>query len=44
MHVTGEPDGDPQKVGFAVTDIITGHQVTQGVLAACLNRERTGKG
>ncbi len=25
MHVTGDPDGEPQKVGFAVTDIITDH-------------------
>jgi len=25
MHVTGDPEGQPQKVGFAVTDIITGH-------------------
>jgi succinate---hydroxymethylglutarate CoA-transferase len=28
MHVTGDPEGEPQKVGFAVTDILTGHQVT----------------
>jgi crotonobetainyl-CoA:carnitine CoA-transferase CaiB-like acyl-CoA transferase len=24
MHITGDPNSSPQKVGYAVTDIITG--------------------
>ncbi|MBB5020202.1 crotonobetainyl-CoA:carnitine CoA-transferase CaiB-like acyl-CoA transferase [Chitinivorax tropicus] len=44
MSLTGEPDGDPQKVGVALTDIMTGLYATIGVLAALADRERTGKG
>lgn len=44
MHVTGDLDGIPQKVGFAVTDILTGQQLTNGIIAAILHRERTGEG
>jgi len=34
MSLTGEPDGPPQKVGVALTDILTGLYATVGVLAA----------
>ena len=44
MSITGEPDGQPQKVGTAVTDIATGLYGTIGVLAAVEQRHRTGKG
>ena len=44
MHVTGDPQGMPQKVGFAITDILTGQQLTNGIMAAVLHRERTGEG
>lgn len=44
MSVTGEPDGEPQKVGVAVTDIFTGLYATSGILAAVHQRETTGKG
>ncbi len=44
MSITGEPDGQPQKVGVAVTDIVTGLYGTIGVLAAVEQRHRTGKG
>ncbi|MFV0493238.1 MAG: CaiB/BaiF CoA transferase family protein [Pseudorhodobacter sp.] len=44
MSVTGEPDGQPQKVGVAVTDIFTGIYAVIGILAALQQRERTGKG
>ncbi|MEL7212820.1 MAG: CaiB/BaiF CoA-transferase family protein [Pseudomonadota bacterium] len=44
MSITGEPDGQPQKVGVAVTDIVTGLYATTGILAAVEQRHRTGKG
>ncbi|MFV0533970.1 MAG: CaiB/BaiF CoA transferase family protein [Cumulibacter sp.] len=44
MHVTGEPDGNPQRVGSQVVDIGTGHVAAQAILAALLNRERHGIG
>jgi crotonobetainyl-CoA:carnitine CoA-transferase CaiB-like acyl-CoA transferase len=44
MSFTGEPDGDPMKVGVAVVDLLAGKDVVMGVLAALLHRERTGSG
>ncbi|WP_233488605.1 CaiB/BaiF CoA-transferase family protein [Rhodovulum sp. 12E13] len=44
MSVTGEPDQPPQKVGVAVTDIVTGLYGAVGVLAAVEQRHRTGRG
>jgi len=48
MSVTGQPDGaegaGPQKVGVALTDIMTGLYATIGVLAALSERERSGLG
>ena len=44
MHVTGDPQGTPQKVGFAIADILNGQQLTNGTMAAVLHRERTGLG
>ena len=44
MSVTGEPDGQPQKVGVAVTDIFTGLYGVIGILAAIEQRHRTGRG
>lgn len=44
MAITGEPAGSPMKHGVAITDIVTGMNATQAVLAALLARERTGRG
>lgn len=44
MHITGERDGPPVKVGVAVTDLTTGLYTSNSVMAALLNRIRTGKG
>ena len=44
MSVTGEPDGPPQKVGVAVTDIVTGLYGTIGIMAAIEQRHTNGKG
>ncbi len=44
MSITGEPDGQPQKVGVAVTDVVTGLYGTIGILAAVQQRHITGRG
>lgn len=44
MSVTGEPDGQPQKAGVAVTDVFTGIYAATAILAALVQRGRTGKG
>ena len=44
MSVTGEPGGQPQKMGVAVTDILTGLYSVIAIQAALLQRQRTGKG
>jgi crotonobetainyl-CoA:carnitine CoA-transferase CaiB-like acyl-CoA transferase len=44
MSVTGAPDGQPQKVGVAVTDIFTGVYAATAILAALVQRGVTGQG
>ena len=44
MHITGEPNGEPQRVGTQIVDVSTGHIAAQSVCAALLNRERHGVG
>ncbi len=44
MSVTGEPDGQPQKVGVAVTDVFTGVYAATAILAAVHQRGVTGRG
>ena len=44
MSVTGSPEGQPQKVGVAVTDIFTGVYAATAILAALVQRGRTGVG
>jgi crotonobetainyl-CoA:carnitine CoA-transferase CaiB-like acyl-CoA transferase len=44
MSITGDPDGQPQRAGVAVTDLFTGLYSVAGILAALHQRERTGKG
>ena len=44
MSVTGEAEGQPQKVGVAVVDVFTGIYAATAILAALHQRDRTGKG
>ena len=44
MSITGEPDGEPQKVGVALVDILAGLFATVGILAALRHRDATGEG
>jgi crotonobetainyl-CoA:carnitine CoA-transferase CaiB-like acyl-CoA transferase len=44
MSITGEADGPPIKVGVAVVDVITGLYAAVAILAALIERGRSGRG
>ena len=44
MSITGSPDTGPQRVGVAVSDIMTGLYAAIGILAALQEREQSGLG
>ena len=44
MSVTGEPDGQPQRAGVPVADIITGMYASIAICAALAHRAETGAG
>jgi crotonobetainyl-CoA:carnitine CoA-transferase CaiB-like acyl-CoA transferase len=44
MDITGDPDGEPQKIGVALADILTGVYGVVAIQAALAARERTGEG
>ncbi len=44
MSITGTADGEPQKAGVALADVMSGHYAVIGTLAALAHRERTGAG
>jgi crotonobetainyl-CoA:carnitine CoA-transferase CaiB-like acyl-CoA transferase len=44
MGITGERDGDPCKVGVAITDVLTGVYASGAITTALLWRERSGQG
>ena len=44
MSLTGEPDGQPQKVGVPVADLFAGLYGCIGILAAIRHRDATGVG
>ncbi|HET7418546.1 MAG TPA: CoA transferase [Solirubrobacterales bacterium] len=44
MSITGEPDGEPLKVGVALVDIVAGLYAAVGILAALEHRRESGEG
>jgi crotonobetainyl-CoA:carnitine CoA-transferase CaiB-like acyl-CoA transferase len=44
MHVTGQPEGPPTKVGISIVDILTGMYAANAVQAAIIRRQKTGEG
>lgn len=44
MDLTGEPDGEPQRIGVAFADVFTGIYSVVAIEAALLQRTRTGTG
>jgi crotonobetainyl-CoA:carnitine CoA-transferase CaiB-like acyl-CoA transferase len=44
MAITGEPDGEPMKVGVAIVDVLAGLNAVTAILAALRRRDLTGKG
>jgi CoA:oxalate CoA-transferase len=44
MSITGQPDGEPVRVGYSVGDLAAGLFLSIGVLAALESRHRTGRG
>jgi crotonobetainyl-CoA:carnitine CoA-transferase CaiB-like acyl-CoA transferase len=44
MSITGEADGPAYRLGVAITDIVSGLFAAQGVMAAIIAREKTGRG
>ncbi|MGX0903438.1 CoA:oxalate CoA-transferase [Roseovarius sp. MBR-79] len=44
MSITGEKDREPVRVGASIGDIVAGMYLVQGVLAALLDRDKTGLG
>lgn len=44
MSITGDPDGEPMKVGVPIVDITTGMFTAYAVVAALWARDRNGRG
>lgn len=44
MSITGSAEGEPFRLGVAISDIVSGMFAAQGVAFALLARERTGRG
>ena len=44
MSITGEPAGEPMKIGVALSDVLTAHHAFGAICAALRARERDGRG
>ncbi|MEO6943416.1 MAG: CoA transferase [Lacisediminihabitans sp.] len=44
MSITGDPEGEPSKVGVALVDVLTGLNAFSGILLALRARETSGRG
>lgn len=44
VYLNGEPDGKPQKMPVALTDVLAAHHLKEGILVALIRRMQTGEG
>lgn len=44
MSITGPPGGGPWRVGIAISDLCSGMFLAHGIMAAIIERERSGQG
>ncbi|MBT5266979.1 MAG: CoA transferase [Rhodospirillaceae bacterium] len=44
MSITGDPKGQPMKVGVGIADVMTGMYASTSILAALRHRDNTGEG
>lgn len=44
LHLTGEPDGPPTRMGLSMVDYMTGTTTAMALLAGVLGAQRTGQG
>lgn len=44
MSITGEPEGEPMKIGVALADVLTAHYAHGAICAALYARAQTGRG
>ncbi len=44
MSITGEPDGEPQKMGLTIADLVTGFYAAVAILGALHHARTTGEG
>lgn len=44
MSLTGDPEGEPMKVGVGIADVVCGLYAASAILAALRHRDRTGRG
>jgi len=44
MSLTGDADGEPTRAGVPIADIMTGVYAVVGILAALIERDKTGRG
>ena len=44
MDITGEANGPPTKMGTSIADMVAGMMLSQGILAATIARNKTGRG
>jgi crotonobetainyl-CoA:carnitine CoA-transferase CaiB-like acyl-CoA transferase len=44
MSLTGDPDGEPMKVGVGIADVMCGLYASTAILAALRHRDKTGQG
>lgn len=44
MAMTGEPDGEPMRIGISLVDVTSGMYAAHAILAALMHRQQTGEG